>query len=553
MTLATKKPRAPRRRPPAPPAPLQGIRIGPEGIPPRTLGWQALQWTADYLLQPDGPGAGDPWKFTPEQARFVLWWYAIDDRGRFIYRSGMLRRMKGWGKDPVGAVLCALEFVGPCRFDRWARDGQPIAVPHSAAWVQTAAVSKDQTRNTMTLFPGLFSRHTLEEFGIDLGKEIIYAHRGQCRIEAVTSSPRALEGGRATFILKNETHHWLTSNEGLEMSAVIARNAAKSRDGSSRVLAISNAHNPGEDSDAEHDYEAWQKIDTGRSRAVGFLYDSLEAPPGIVLSDPESLRQGILAARGDSHWLDPERLMEEIYDPRTPPSTSRRFYLNQIIAAEDAWLSPQEWDRCKDATKTIVPGELVTLGFDGSKSDDHTVLMGCRVEDSHLFPLGVWEPASYADNEIPRTEIDAAVEKAFEEYDVVGFYSDVSPWESYVDKWEQDHGATLCTRALERHPIGWDMRTRKQDTTKMAEAYHDAIVEQDLTHSGDARIDQYHYNARRRPNNYGVTFGKESPFSSRKVDGAAAAMLARKARQDYLTLPENKKRQVLGEAGVFFA
>ena len=572
MTTALPKPRTPRKRPAPTKPPMVGVRIGPEGAPPpeRTLGWNAIMWAREYLLQPDGPQAGDPWEFTREQKLFVANWYAIDARGRFVYRSGMLRRMKGWGKDPVGAVLCAIEFVGPCRFAGWNPDGTPRAEPHSAAWVQTAAVSKDQTRNTMTLFPGLFARHTLEEYGIDLGKEIIYAHRGQCRIEAVTSSPRALEGGRATFILKNETHHWLSSNEGLDMSAVIARNAAKSRDGSSRVLAISNAHNPGEDSDAEHDYEAQQNIATGRSIATGFLYDSLEAPPNVELvargtgrdgqvtekdraRARESLRQGLMAARGDSHWLDVDRLIEEIYDPRTTPSTSRRYYLNHIIAAEDAWLAPHEWDRCADASKTVAAGEMVTLGFDGSKTDDHTVLMACRVEDSHLFPLGAWEPANYGDNEIPRLEIDAAVEQAFAEYDVVGFYSDVHPWESYVDKWEQDHTETLCARAQERHPIGWDMRAKKLETTKAAEAYHDAIVERDLTHSGDKRIDQYHYNARRRPNNYGVTFGKESPFSSRKVDGAAAAMLARKARQDYLALPENKKRQVTQKAGVFWA
>ncbi len=179
------------------------VRIGPEGLPDRTLGWEILGWTADYLLQPDGPRAEQPWNFTDEQVRFVLWWYAIDESGRFLHRSGVLRRMKGWGKDPLGAALCAVEFVGPCRFGGW--DGEnPIAVPHPAAWIQTAAVAKEQTRNTMTLFPGMLSRRAIEEYEIDLGKEIIYAHHGRRRIEAVTSSPRTLEGGRPTFVLKNE-------------------------------------------------------------------------------------------------------------------------------------------------------------------------------------------------------------------------------------------------------------------------------------------------------------------------------------------------------------
>jgi hypothetical protein len=76
------------------------------------------------------------------------------------------------------------------------------------------------------------------------------------------------------------------------MAKVIARNATKSRDGAARVLAISNAHEPGEDSDAEHDYEAWQAIEQGKSRATGFLYDSLEAPPDVELADELQLRAG---------------------------------------------------------------------------------------------------------------------------------------------------------------------------------------------------------------------------------------------------------------------
>jgi hypothetical protein len=353
--------------------------------------------------------------------------------------------------------------------------------------------------------------------------------------------------------VKDESHHWLTSNEGHAMAAVIARNAAKSRDGSSRVLAISNAHNPGEDSDAERDYDAYMAIASGRSRATGLLYDSLEAPPDTDLADDDSLRAGIEAARGDSHWLDAERLMDEIRDPRTPPSTSRRFYLNQVVATEDAWLAPHEWDACAAPEKVVEPGAIITLGFDGSKTGDHTVLMGCRVDDGHLWPVGVWDPAQYEGEEVPRQEIDDTVAKAFAEFDVVGFYSDLSPWESYVDHWEQEYGDRLCARSLDRHPIAWDMRGRKQQTTQAAEAFHDAIVEGTLTHANDPRLNQYIYNARRRPNNYGVTFGKETMFSARKVDGAAASMLAWRARQDYLALPESRRRQKRRQAGAFFA
>lgn len=522
----------------------QGVRIRPEGLPQMTLGPEIMAWMDKYLCQPDGPDIGKPWRFTPEQEHFLHWWYAVDQRGRFLYRRGMLRRMKGWGKDPFGAALCANELVGPCRFSHFDKSGWPRAQAHGAAWVQTAAVSRDQTRNTMTLFQQMFSSRAIDTYKIDLGKEIIYAYRGQRRMEAVTSSPRSLEGQRSTFVLKNETHLWFSSNEGHEMAAVIARNLAKSRDGAARSLAISNAHAPGQNSDAERDWETFEKMLRGETRASGFLYDSLEAPPHTNLSDPKSLEAGILAARGDSHWLDVERIMEEVYDPQTPPSTSRRFYLNQIAAEEDSWLSRQEWDAC-ERPRTVREGEQITLGFDGSKSNDHTVLTGCAVSDAHLFPIGIWDPAKY-NGELPRKEIDERVEWAFNTFDVVGFLGDVEEWESYIDIWEEDFGADLCVRSNAKHPIAFDMRQRKRESTQAIEAFHDAVIERQVSHNGDPQVNQYIYNAKRRPNQFGVSIGKENQSSPKKIDFAITAALARYARQLYLLLPENKKRRKRG-------
>jgi hypothetical protein len=549
---------------------MAGVAIGPTwrrgaaggwDLPAFTLGWQVLGWTKKYLLQPDGPEAGAAWTFTPEQARFLLWWYAVDERGRFLYRRGMLRRMKGWGKDPLGAALAVVEFVGPCRFGGWERgQAQPKAVPHPAPWVVTAAVSQDQTRNTTTLLPGMVSKRALTEYGIELGKTVVYAQGGRARLDAVTSSPRAMEGMRPTFTLKNETHHWKAANEGLEMSAVIARNAAKSRDGSSRVLAISNAHNPGERTDAEADFEAYLKIASGRSVASGFLYDSLEAPPDTDMSVPDSLRAGLVAARGDSTWLDVDRLMEEILDPTTSPAMSRRFYLNQVVAAEDAWVAPHEWDACGIDGQAVRAKGIITLGFDGSKSDDTTALIGCRVEDGYLFEIGSWDPANYPSRdpdgvvryEVPSAEIAGAVVKAFETYDVVGFLADVHPWESYIDAWEEAFGEGLCARATERRAIAFDMR-QERAATLMVEQFHAAITEREVRHGREPGLSEHIYNARRRPNRVGISFAKESRFSSRKIDRAAAAALAWKARSLYLLLPEEKRRQEAKVAGVWFA
>ena len=92
----------------------------PEGyiLPELTLGWQAIHWIENNLLadELDEQERPLPFKLTSEQMRFVLWFYAIDENGRFLYREVVLQRLKGWGKDPLAAAIAAVEFVGPCRF-----------------------------------------------------------------------------------------------------------------------------------------------------------------------------------------------------------------------------------------------------------------------------------------------------------------------------------------------------------------------------------------------------------------------------------------------------
>ena len=54
---------------------------------------------------------GAPWRYTAEQARLTLWWYAMDPAtNRFLWRDGVIQRLKGWGKDPLIATWSAFEF-----------------------------------------------------------------------------------------------------------------------------------------------------------------------------------------------------------------------------------------------------------------------------------------------------------------------------------------------------------------------------------------------------------------------------------------------------------
>lgn len=458
-------------------------------------------------------------------------------------------------------MLSVVEAIGPCRFGGWAeggeydpeadyiyRAGEPLAIANPAGWVQVAAVARDQTRTTMRLFPGLIPKPTRERFGIEIHKEIVYLRNGLSVIEAITSSPASAEGPRSTFVIRNEIQNWLATNDGHEMAEVIDGNLTKSRDGAARALSLCNAHVPGRNSIGEREWDAWQAIEQGRSRATDVLYDSIEAPPDTRLDDEASLRRGLMLARGDSTWLDVERFVREIWDPRTKPTEARRKYLNQIIAAEDSWCTPQEWDRMgQPPAPPLEDGEQIALGFDGSKTDDHCALIATRIEDGAWFTLGVWDPEEHG-GEAPRDIIDGAVRNAFGRYDVVAFFSDLEGWESYVDRWDEDlgreRGRELLIKASPKHRIAWDMRARGREfTLEGAERIHDEIVEGAFRHDANARARQHVHNARRRPNAWGVTFGKEHRESKRKIDALAAGTLSRMARRAYLALPPNRRRR----------
>jgi hypothetical protein len=159
-----------------------------------------------------------------------------------------------------------------------------------------------------------------------------------------------------------------------------------------------------------------------------------------------------------------------------------------------------------------------------------------------VFTLGVWDPAEH-DGEAPRDLIDAAVLAAVERYTVTAFFSDLHPWESYVDRWAELFGKQLEVKATARHAVAWDMRGRLKEFTIEVERLHDEIVEKKFRHDGNMRVRQHFHNARRRPNAWGVSVGKEHRESSRKIDSVPATVLARTARRLVLANPKRKRKR----------
>lgn len=504
-------------------------------LPERSLGWRVLAWCGVWLRNKEG----QPWQFTAEQARFVLWFFAVDEFGGFAYHSAVLQRLKGWGKDPIAACLAVAGLFADVTFDHWDGD-RPVGRDEPSAWVQIVAVSQEQTKNTMKLFPSLISAEARRRYGIQIGKLNVWGLGDTRQIQSVTSSPLAVEGGRPTLIIRNETQNWLSSNSGHEISGVIEGNAAKSERGVARILDICNAYRPDEDSIGERVREAWestQGVDASR-REFGLLYDSLEAHPDAPLT-VEAAPSVVESIRGDADWLSVDRIIASIMNPSNPASESRRKWYNQITATEDAWVDPQRVKSCEIDTDRLVDGDVVTMFGDGSKSGDGTGLVLTRLSDGLTQVHHFQQPKAGVN--VDRDAVDYAVVEAFNRYSVLAFWFDPSHakdddaegdsrwWWPLVDEWSTRYGPRLrlhpTVSGLKKHAVAFDMLTPGAQAL-IVPAYEQLAsdIESGLFRFVESYALRSHLvNARRRPGRYGVGIGKNARESRKKIDLAVCA------------------------------
>lgn len=549
--------------------PADRLSTLPLGEPDLTLGYEAAAWAHEWLVQPNGPRAGQPFRLTLDQFRFLLWWYAIDRDGRWLFDHGVRRLAKGSGKSPFAAVLALIELCAPVRLLRFVPDrpggvrGKPVDMP----LVQIAATAETQTANTMRMVRAFAPKGSriVAEYGLDPGKTRYYKVP-EGTLEVITSSATAAEGAEASFVVADETEHWKPSNGGPDLAATLGDNLAKS---GSRMLETSNAWVPGMSTVAEATWDAWVAQEEAAERAAAgkpyvtadagqILYDARIAPPETDMADPESLRAALEWVYGDCDWKitpgtttpDVQSIMGRIWRPDARRDDSQRKYLNRPTIANDAWADPAEWLRLADRDREVTPTEPVVAFFDGSKSRDATALIGCCVSDGHVFTIDVWEPdtAHNADDVVNVVSVDNAVQAMFDRLNVVGFFADVQEWESFVKiDWPDRFGDRLQVKAVpggkDPQLIAWDMRGHVWDFTQAAELTREEIAESIrrldagddlprlLTHDGDPRLARHVANARERENRYGLSIGKESPSSSKKIDAAVCMIGARMVRR----------------------
>lgn len=508
-----------------------------------SLGYEVADWLVENVCHGPGDLQGEhPIRLDQEMLDFLIAAYRIDPKtGRRVYDEVVLSRPKGRAKTEIAGWVVLAEAYGPARFSHWDEDGQPVGCQVTSPLIKCLATEESQATAAFSVVAYIVEwgkENRPEVYGGSSGVRQyqsatgIYLPRGG-EIRAATSGAASKDGGKETFVVADESHLYVP-RELKSMYGTVRRNLGKRKIAQPWLMQTTTAYRPGERSIAEETLTAWRKGDLPAS----VLVDHREARGRIDLDDEAHTKAQLRQVYGAAaEWMDIDRIYRDMRDVRVCPddATAARYFLNRAMSTKDAWVPLDVVERQARA-EVVEPGTSIALGFDGSLRDDATVLIGSRMSDGFLFPVGIWaKPSGLEGNwwEVPRSDVLAAVREAFSRYDVTRLYADPHEWRSDID--------SLAGELGEERVIAWETRRDVQMAAALDRLRTD-LVTGDLWHSGDPVVVEHFGNAYVRMKGGHRLVRKEHDQSNRKIDSVVGAALAYEARADALASGWGQKK-----------
>jgi hypothetical protein len=543
--------------------------------------WVVPAWIQRHCIIPDGFHKGRQFRMYDWQLWATVNHYRVNPKARqpdgygedpdvYPIRSAAFRNRRSQiiapqktGKGPWSAAIVSAEAVGPVLFVGWAkggevyrcsewgcgcgwgtsgdpdawhiyRPGEPMGHPWPTPLIQLLATSEDQVDNVyrplqrMARGERLRDRMKVREGFIRIlgdGND-----PDENRIDVVTSSAQSRLGNPITFCVQDETQLYTETNKLIKVAETMRRGAAAM---GGRSIETTNCYDPSEQSVAQRTRESSAKD----------LFRFYEPPPANLSYKNKAERKKIHvfnytgSPHADLDGIEAEaaELMEK------DPGQAERFYGNKIVAGLGSWMDGDKWDARKQPT-LIEPGRRIqlVLGFDGSDVDDWTGIRA-QTREGYQFtpetPHGgptIWNPADYGD-QVPRLEVDAAVDWLFENFDVIRMYADPPYWETEVDGWAEKYGEKRVLRFYTQRIVQMHGASERllTDVGKAESSFHHDGCEITARHVRNAR------KAARPMNRYVLA----KPGDGRKIDMAVVSVLANEAAGDVTAAKLWKSRQ----------
>jgi hypothetical protein len=295
------------------------------------------------------------------------------------------------------------------------------------------------------------------------------------RCVAVDSEDHLFVAGAGWKVTHN-THLYVLP-ELRKMYDTVSRNGRKRKAAEPWILQTSTMYGIGEDSVAERTHKASR---AGKLKRLYF--DHVEAPADL---DPEKLADRVKGLRicygPAASWMPIDLIAADYDDPRIDRADWLRYFWNRAVAGTSDLTDGATWDSLA-AENDLQAYQSIVLGFDGSRSDDSTALIGCRMSDGRVFELKVWErpPDAPAGWRVPRDEVDSMMTTVYDTYNVVILFGDPNKWEPYFDLW----GSRWPKRVAEEWPSD-------KGTDRAVRLLLSAIKDRSLSHDGGSLLAQH--------------------------------------------------------------
>lgn len=456
-----------------------------------------IRWIERNCVYGEGDRFGQPVRLELFQKLFLCWAFELKPDGQRRYRRILLEVPKGNGKTPMAAWIGAYLL---------AHQQSPV-IPVAAASYEQAELLFGDMRTSVAESPTL--RHVFEPF-----EHEIQVSGGPGRAYKVAAVAGTNDGQRPSAFLADEIHEWLGNKARVHL--VISNGAAK-RAGS----LVVNTTTPGADMSSMagklHTYGL--KVNSGEVVDEEFLFVCWGCPEDRYdLDDPAGLDAAIRDANpaADLFLSVPDVAARYHQIPRYE---FVRYHLGVWTTVAERWLPHGTFEACEADTR-IDDGAEVVLGFDGSFNNDSTALVVCTVpevdEPPHFDVVECWERPERAGEEwrVPILDVEDAIRAACRQWQVREIVCDPARW-----------ARTYQVLEAEGLPVV-EFPQSPQRMTPATQRMYEAIVNQQVTHSGDPRLARHFNNCALRPTSRGPMLSKDTKDSPRKIDLAVASVMA---------------------------
>ncbi|GHF73988.1 hypothetical protein [Streptomyces thermodiastaticus] len=506
--------------------------------------WIVPDWIEAHCPIPDGFRAGEDLELYPWQLWCTVNHYRVRPEATvgqlapaFHYRRSQIVAPQKTGKGPWSATIVLAEAVGPVVFAGWAKGGEryrcadhgcdcgwwyeyepgdPMGTPWPTPLIQLTASSEDQVANVYRPLRNMVKLGPLGE-QLRVGEEFIRVGDAG-RIDVVTSSALSRLGNPINFALQDETGTWTAANK-LRRVAETQRRGLAGMGG--RSMETTNTWDPSENSVAQT---------TAASKRKDIFRYHPQAPASLSYKDKRQRRKIHAIVYAGSAHVDLDAIEAEAAELlEHDPAQAERFYGNRVVSGTSAWLDGERW-QARAKPRLVKPRTTVVGGFDGSDIDDHTAIRLETLDGYQFTPVygpdrkpTIWDPADYG-GQVPRLEVDAAMDEVMRTYNVVLLYADPPYWESEVDAWAEKYG--------ERKVIRWYTR-RVVQMHAACERLKTDVTKKDtkFTHDGCPITAGHVANARAaaRP---GDRYVLRKASEAQKIDACVTSVLAHEAAGD---------------------